>query len=243
MVKFTTVKLICDVCNKEFYKRTGDYNRAIKDGKDKFFCSQKCVAKFKSNNIKYNDVFSEMSEELAYFLGVLFTDGWITDTVLGLEIHINDLDVIEKFKSWLGTESKISFTERNSARIQIRSKKIVEVFSNYGLIPRKSLILSPPIIDDKFLRHFWRGCLDGDGCIMIKYKLIHYCGSYNMVNGFINYCKKLTDTKTSARQKGNIYETSLTGKNACIILKNIYENTSVFMNRKYELSNQFIKLF
>lgn len=47
-----TVTLACATCNKEFIKTIGEYNRRIKLGKDKFYCSLSCASKT-FNNIKH----------------------------------------------------------------------------------------------------------------------------------------------------------------------------------------------
>ena len=39
------ITLICDICNKEFEKSKGEYNRRIKLGKDKFYCGLSCAGK------------------------------------------------------------------------------------------------------------------------------------------------------------------------------------------------------
>ena len=39
------ITLTCDTCNKEFEKARNEYNRRIRLGKDKFYCSMSCAGK------------------------------------------------------------------------------------------------------------------------------------------------------------------------------------------------------
>lgn len=54
-------------------------------------------------------------------------------------------------------------------RMSFDNKHMVDVLTNYGCIPKKSLTLTFPdknVFKDKSLiRHFIRGYFDGDGCI------------------------------------------------------------------------------
>lgn len=50
------IKLLCFFCKKEFEIPLKEYNRKIKNGKDKFFCSMTCSAKF-NNYMKYKVIY------------------------------------------------------------------------------------------------------------------------------------------------------------------------------------------
>lgn len=41
-----TIKLKCAICNKEFHKPIGEYNRRVRLGKTKFMCSRSCSVAF-----------------------------------------------------------------------------------------------------------------------------------------------------------------------------------------------------
>ena len=44
-----TITLTCDTCNKEFEKVRGEYNRKVRQGKTKFYCSLKCSSRRPEN--------------------------------------------------------------------------------------------------------------------------------------------------------------------------------------------------
>lgn len=50
------ITLTCDTCNKEFEKERKEYNRKIRLGKDKFYCSLSCAGKSPDNVKHINDV-------------------------------------------------------------------------------------------------------------------------------------------------------------------------------------------
>lgn len=52
----STVSVICDFCGTQFEKRKGEYNRRMRLGKTKLFCSQSCSSKRPENiaHIKKN---------------------------------------------------------------------------------------------------------------------------------------------------------------------------------------------
>ena len=46
------ITLTCDSCNKEFEKERKEYNRRLRLGKDKFYCSLSCSGK-SPDNVKH----------------------------------------------------------------------------------------------------------------------------------------------------------------------------------------------
>ena len=120
------------------------------------------------------------SEEKAYFLGLLFTDGSVVKSdkknsiAVRLELNIKDIDIIERFKKCLNCESDIVISKRanrngsisESALISINSEKMSKSLEKYGIIPNKTYKTTHlPKVDKKFLIPFLRGLIDGDGSI------------------------------------------------------------------------------
>lgn len=120
------------------------------------------------------------SEEKAYFLGLLFTDGSVvksdkrSNTAVRLELNIKDIDIIKRLKKCLNCESDIVISKRTnrngsiseSALIAINSEKMSKALEKYGIIPNKTYKTTHlPKIDKKFLIPFLRGLIDGDGSI------------------------------------------------------------------------------
>lgn len=116
-----------------------------------------------------------VTEEQAYVLGVIYSDGCIykLPTAYGLEITQieQDKDILVKIKDLLKSEYPLAegiqkSNNKKSYRLYAYSKKIFDDLVKLGVTPRKSLTLEfPTFLDDRLMPHFIRGVFDGDGCI------------------------------------------------------------------------------
>lgn len=112
------------------------------------------------------------TKEKAYWLGYLYCDGGV-DKHNNLTLWSKDKDQISKFQRFLKTNRPIEkvVMKQRSGKIctysvqTIRSKHIVQSLARYGIIPNKTYDHSVSIYipKGKLERHFWRGCVDGDG--------------------------------------------------------------------------------
>lgn len=125
------------------------------------------------------DFFSQWSDGMAWILGLLFTDGNVqrtTKTGTGLRISITsiDIDLLEKVRNLLGSKRPIykgaqSYDKsRFIYRFEFYREKMRNDLHRLGLIERKSLNMQFPDIPDHYMRHFIRGCWDGDGTVYIS---------------------------------------------------------------------------
>ncbi|MFH1534244.1 MAG: LAGLIDADG family homing endonuclease [Nitrospirota bacterium] len=125
-------------------------------------------------NLKF---FEKWSAEMAYVLGFFAADGSMSYDPRGayyLSFYSNDKEILEKIRSVLSSEHKISKRSFNSSfpnpayRIQIGSKKIYFDLLRLGMTRNKSKSLKFPDVPTSFLRDFVRGYFDGDGNILSK---------------------------------------------------------------------------
>ena len=141
------------------------------------------------------------SEEKAYWLGFLAADGCVHLRTLSINLNIRDKPHLEKLIVSLNSEAKIKEIPgvgygigTTIAHLEINSKKITDDLSKHGVVPRKSLILKPPQIDAILERHWIRGYLDGDGCIIPELSngnaQLSFCGTEEVLR-WIEY--KLTN--------------------------------------------------
>lgn len=109
------------------------------------------------------------TEEKAYWLGFLYADGSVgsKEDKIELSLAACDYNHIQKFKDFIGLDNKISYRKKQNAyRYSFRDKTFKEVLIKQGCVPKKSLILTFPTIDQvpvELIRHFIRGYFDGDG--------------------------------------------------------------------------------
>lgn len=121
------------------------------------------------------------TKEKSYWLGFLFADGWIYSNrkarsyCVGLELHKNDIAILERFVSDVGYDTKILFRNRDicfngysytadTCYVRIFSKHMFQSLMNHGIVQDKTHSDIYPRIDH-FQNAFIRGFMDGDGCI------------------------------------------------------------------------------
>lgn len=129
------------------------------------------------------DFFKTWSPEMAWVLGLLYTDGYITEHMVGLASI--DVELLSSVGALLFNRFEISEYLQPDGRNRISKlgvyhPKILSDLRSLGLEERKSLTMQFPNVPDEYVRHFIRGCWDGDGGFTVsKGKLYaHYtCGS------------------------------------------------------------------
>jgi hypothetical protein len=136
-------------------------------------------AKFK--DFKYDPInehfFKEWTPQMAWVLGLFLTDGCLyksTSVNYAFSISVSDIELISKIKSCLNSEKKI--IESNQSydktrllyRFEIHRDNMLDDLINLGLTQRKSLNLKFPEVPEEYMRHFIRGCWDGDGSVFLS---------------------------------------------------------------------------
>ena len=133
------------------------------------------MKKGKFERFEYHEInekfFSEWSPQMAWVLGLLFTDGNISGgSVLLTSV---DMELLEKVKKLLNSSKPI----KKRTQSYDKSKHIFEFgfyrekmrndLNKLGLQERKSLNMVFPDIPEEYMRHFIRGCWDGDGSVFL----------------------------------------------------------------------------
>ena len=123
-----------------------------------------------------------------------------------------------------------------------------------GCVPNKSLILKFPDIklfkSKDLIRHFLRGYFDGDGCISWRDKehkniCISILGTFEFLTEFmLNVPPYKIYSLTNNSRKSNITKTiSKKGKSAFKVLKYLYSNATVYLDRKYQRFLEACRLY
>lgn len=205
----------------------------------------KCFYKRKDVNLK-SDAFETIdTEEKAYWLGFLLADGYITKDYQYIEIALkqDDLKHIEKFKSFLCSKAKISYKEKAKAyKITITSKKLCADLKKHGVYNNKSLTckLNEEIMNNESLKwHYLRGLFDGDGSIQYVGETGFSCSITSneelcLQVKELDLFKKYTMHK---KKDSNAFQVRCFGENAKLFLKNIYSESKVYLERKYNMYN------
>lgn len=196
------------------------------------------------------------SQEKAYWLGYMYADGYICinnhQYVFGMSLAEKDEFVLHKFKKCLEATHPINkyvstgYGENTYFRLAITSEKTVKDLIKHGVVAQKTNILKAPNIESLYIPHFIRGYFDGDGCITNHLSSDGYTVYAVKILGtldILNYIKHFIESNTDIRIN-NFYKrkpeqlvSSLelgTNNQSRIFLDLLYENATIFLERKYQ---------
>jgi hypothetical protein len=196
------------------------------------------------------------TEEQAYWLGFLYADGCVHDKPNGqklISLVVKDKEVIEKFIKALKGDFKVK-QYKDVYGVYLTSKIMFNDLYKLGCVPRKSLLLKFPIIDKKLIPHFIRGYFDGDGSVFISnpknynktstiYKSISVgvCGTYELLSVLSMYAP-INIPKKDKRKQGNIWYSSISGSKKALAFYNyLYQNATVWLDRKKNKFEHYFK--
>lgn len=192
------------------------------------------------------------TEEKAYWLGFLYADGSVGSKEDKIELGLaeKDLKHIEKFKTFMNINNKISYREKTkSYRISFRSSQCKQDLINKGCVPKKSLILNFPNenqVPKYLIRHFIRGYFDGDGWFTNTEKCfqVGIIGTENFINGFLDSIENI-DKKNKIfdvhREDGAKRYVFGAYNDVLNFLNWIYKDSNIYLDRKYVSYLDFIK--
>jgi hypothetical protein len=117
------------------------------------------------------DFFKRWSPEMAYVLGFIVTDGCVSGNQLS--IAQKEREILDKIARVTGATSPITVRKNNGGKtiihaLTISRQEVVQDLQRYGITPRKSCTVPFPDVPEKYLPHFLRGVIDGDGWIHEK---------------------------------------------------------------------------
>lgn len=199
------------------------------------------------------DYFNEIdSFDKAYWLGVLFADGTVSENRESFRLGMIDREHIDKYKKAIGainhkigTTVDIRFKEPSlEYHLGIRNKKMHNSLIRHGCVPNKTEKLKDfPVLPKNLYPHFLRGFFDGDGSIHKTngHWRISFYGTHDFLQNILDYfdLNNLKVQPTSHKhyyiQIGSLYDIA----RVCNIM---YENSTeqTRLDRKYNKYNQFL---
>lgn len=113
------------------------------------------------------------TREKAYWLGWLWSDGYVRENNHAYHIELNlqkrDEHILWRFRDAVNAEYPIQ-SHRESVRICLISQQMFTDLQRYGVVQGKSHFAAIPNIGATFVSDFIRGVFDGDGSIGITYQ-------------------------------------------------------------------------
>ena len=194
------------------------------------------------------------TEEKAYFLGLLITDGNVSksDNKKGrirLQLQAKDKDILLQFKEKLQIDSDLILDPRGNQcySVEISSDIMFTDLSKYNIIPNKTYETKnlPTNIPTHLMRHFLRGMIDGDGSItfdeqMSKDVSLNFTSFHK---SFVLDFQKEIDKLINKNNHNKLFFTSAwhcqwRGYNQVLSILNIlYKDATIYLDRKYKLYN------
>lgn len=201
-------------------------------------------------NINLNEDYFEKidSNDKAYFLGFMLTDGNISlkENIIRLSLSFKDEEILNVFKEKTGNANKICIRkdEKHNERIfQLRSKKWKNDLAKYGVVPQKTFISEMPILSEDMMPHLIRGMIDGDGWISFSSHQIGFCGNEKTVIQLKEYLVKTLNVYDVSviHASENLWQITWASKTDIKKIGSyIYQNKdNCFLTRKY---NNFLQI-
>jgi hypothetical protein len=115
--------------------------------------------------------FAGWSADIAYVVGLIATDGNLGRKAAAISIVSKDMDLLETVQRCLALPTPIKphrggYSSR-CHHLAWRDRSLYDWLRGIGLTPAKSLTLGPLSVPDEYFADFFRGCIDGDGSILI----------------------------------------------------------------------------
>lgn len=185
--------------------------------------------------------FKSWSHEMAWVLGLLITDGTISQN--SIVFSQKDTKILRLIAKFMNADETIyePTGSRTTSILVINSKTIVKDLESFGIFANKSLNVPFPEVPNEYLPSFVRGIIDGDGWVQkTGYVMNVTTGSKQFAEKLLEIFKswQLRCEITIEKTKNNkpIYRVWVKGKNdlpklAKIIYTNIVNDNYVDYKR------------
>lgn len=198
--------------------------------------------------MKYQILLNLDNNITKYILGFLATDGnvcYYKDKKNAvITFTSNDIDIITKIKNHIKCNNKIGIKNDGAYRLQICDFRLANKLAEFGIKPNKSKSIF--IISEILLNScdFWRGCIDGDGCIDFNQNKprVRFCSaSLDFITQFKDYVHREIGCDKTIYEDNGLYRITIFNKDAKNLVHKLYLNASIYLDRKYVLAMKIIE--
>jgi len=210
------------------------------------------------------------TEEKAYFLGLLYADGYNKEKkgVIEISLHKRDKDILELFKVCLETNRPLyEYKDDRKGRKTIKtvlsfnSLHMSKALVNLGCMQAKTKkIKFPFFIRRDLIRHFIRGYFDGDGSVFIgKGKTVHKKKTYHRLIPTVSFASNerfIIELRATILLMANIYYSNITkdnrtniyyasfyNDNALELLEWLYRGSKIALKRKSKIYEEINNIY
>lgn len=196
--------------------------------------------KYKLNENYFDEI---DTEEKAYWLGFILADGCVKNNSNYLTINLSSIDEMHlcKFISSLNSNYKINRQLNQGtcgmSSVTMTSKILTDSLRTKGIVANSKKVFD---IDETLEKHYWRGVIDGDGCIHLGYNnkcpqvTISIIGTPDTVAKFRSFCIRNVETHAKIEKdfRKNTDYFRVHGSKALVICEILYQDAQVFLDRK-----------
>lgn len=195
------------------------------------------------------------SEDKAYFLGLMYADGYNDEKNHRLVISLQerDGDILETFRAKIEYGGKLGFIpannktymRQNQYSLSIRSHEISKDLKNLGCWQKKSLTLKFPTekqVPSHLVHHFLRGYWDGDGCIEKGCFRTEIVSTKDFCSSVRSLIDTILDIQTISKRANKYSKNEITYRlrsrnklDTIKILDWLYKDASIFLKRKHNI--------
>ncbi len=201
---------------------------------------------------------TKWSATLTYIVGIVATDGNLSSDGRHIVITSKDRELLDDIRDFLslsvsiGVKASGSSIDKKYSVLQIGDKNFFLFLESIGIMKNKSKIIKEIRVPEKYFFHFLRGCIDGDGNIDVythkesknKQLRVRLASASPLFLKWISqeikrHCGDIGGWLYSPKEKS--WQVLTYGKKSSIILlKKIYKNKTIFLERKFRLAKEFI---
>ncbi|MFS0575027.1 LAGLIDADG family homing endonuclease [Sporosarcina sp. 179-K 3D1 HS] len=193
------------------------------------------------------DFFKTWSDEMAWVLGLLITDGHIRKSTHTICFAQKDEQVLKRIAQAMQADYIIAPAGGTCTvpTLLINSKTIKNDLAKMGIVPNKSLTIQFPEIPEQYMPAFIRGVVDGDGWVQPKgYVMNITTASKQFAEGLLavmqSWMLRSEITMETSKNNTAIYRVWIKGKHELPKLAKIIYNDSVCISTKQKYMSQSI---
>lgn len=162
-----------------------------------------------------------------------------------VRLSMKDRKHLERLKGWLNSEHAIS--EKNhidpagniqrTCVLQIASEPLCRALQQYGVVERKTAG-AEAVSTLASNRDFWRGCVDGDGCVYPDGRRVYLSGSERIVRQWSAWGCSIVGRQADVRKhlsfigKLGCWVGNFNGPAAFDLLRVLYKPGDLWLTRK-----------
>ncbi len=199
----------------------------------------------------------EWSNNLAYVVGLITTDGCLYSDGRHIEFTSKDLEQVQLLRELLGLNNRITQksgdlrSERLYWRVQFGDVSLYRWLVEIGLHPHKSKSLGALAVPDEYFFDFLRGHLDGDGTIRSfpdpvypnaqRLYLVFHSASRPHLGWIQQTIERLGNVRGFMEERDRFYRLTYAKNESSILLRYLYPQAGVpCLKRKRDLVEPFL---